>query len=651
MSGLFDDFANSEDREEPDWATDETESTEKIIEASDSGNDESTEDTDDESVDEEAIEDTGDETVDDESTEDGSAEDKEEPTIKSSLSDDDEDDFDFGSISLSRNTEVGVSDSEDEKSETGAHGGSGLAPVSIPGSGGGDGSSVPDGVPTVSFEERARQHADSLISTILAGGGEEYDNDRRWFYSNATPELFTEENYLIYSVIHKFRGEGFNIDREFLEVYLGRNLGQIDAKTGLLDVNKYGEIDGSYERGYLAGTVKHFDDIASREPIPHEDFRLTFEKYIQYFKHVRGLRVYNDAVTILEDGLKTKKTKGLKAGFEDAANFTRRGIADIEGQIDRNEGTGFRSMTDIIMNKDDSRDQIVKVGDYGRIDELNNHFGGIYTGELITVVGPPKAGKTKFCTRLLYDMVRAGKNVTIWPSEGGPRMLEAQLRAIHFHETYNGPIFNGEKDASELITGLSQKTIIQDSYEEVSTKIDVRRLEENSAIDLATNPAYGNIDVIDRPLTVETFIEEIDLSVSSNDSDAILVDYLQLMQSNRNMKKPEILSEAYPMALDYCKKNGKTMISPAQYSQDAVRELSKNGAEKMDVRTAIGESSAIMRSSDLVIAMYASADDIRNQMVSFFSIPARLSEPFETFTAYAELGSCTFMTDKSNEDD
>lgn len=565
----------------------------------------------------------------------------EEPSQDRVSSDDEDgDDFSFGDIVLTSSTELGVGAPDVDDVDGGSTIGAGMSPIAASNSGG----SEDDPRDMLSYEDRAKIHSDNLIATVLQEGTASAEL-RRWLYANAMPEVFSDENYLIYNTMYRFRAENFAMNTEFLDTYLNINLGEVEKSGSFIDLNKYSEIDGSYARGYVAGTVKHFEGLSEKKPLNEEEFHRAFENYLLYYQQIEGTKVYEEASTILQDGLKTAGTKGLKAGFEDSANYVRRGIAEIEGKLNRNEGTGFVTLREAIMNTEDSRVEVSKVADFGEINELNSHFGGLFSGMLVTIVGPPKAGKSKFSARIIYDAVTSmGQNVTYWPVEGGVKMLEAQFRAIHFHEFYNGPVLRGEKSREEGIWGVTQGAILKKTLGEISTKVDVESFEQASAIDMVTNPEYGSIDMIDRPFNVETFLDELEISITSNGSSVVCIDYMQLIQSERNLNTREALAEAYPKFLDFVKKHNVLAISPAQYTQSAVSELAKSGGKDMDMRTAIGESSAIMRSSDLVLAMYATPEDIRNHDVSFMSVPARLDQPFEQFSVYADLGTCTFSS-------
>ena len=152
--------------------------------------------------------------------------------------------------------------------------------------------------------------------------------------------------------------------------------------------------------------------------------------------------------------------------------------------------------------------------------------------------------------------------------------------------------------------------------------------------------------MIDRPFLAETLIEEIETSVALNNSRFVLLDYLQLIDSNnKSLSKPQYIGRAYQAALAYAKKRNVAIVSPSQFTQDFMNELAKSkGGGGHEVRTAGGESSEIVRTPDINIALYASTDDLIRHKMTIMSVPSRLSQPFPDIDIYADLCSSVFSS-------
>ena len=148
-----------------------------------------------------------------------------------------------------------------------------------------------------------------------------------------------------------------------------------------------------------------------------------------------------------------------------------------------------------------------------------------------------------------------------------------------------------------------------------------------------------------RPFKVETFLDEIDASIKDNDSKMLIIDYLQLIDSEKSMSERERIAAAYPRLLDYCKKNNIAVVSPAQYKQDVVDELQrKKEGEFRDMRTAGGGSYEIIKSSDVIFALWASTEDLQNNKMTIMPMPTRFYDAIPEFDIYVDLGYCQFIS-------
>lgn len=480
-------------------------------------------------------------------------------------------------------------------------------------------------------EDRARELSDELIGALLHND-ELSSTRRRDLFSTVNPSLFKDENYVIFQVLYSIRDRDFVPDAEFMTMYLTHNRKMLLKADGVhIDISAYGEVDDDLATGYASGVVKHFVRLLGKKQISEEDYNLTFGKYETEYKSIQTEKLLYDAVEVLNTGSKKE------SGFEDASNKVKRGLSDIEGVVDRSQGSGFLSFRDVVSEESRSI-KPHKIGDFQLLEELNEAYGGIYSSMLYTVLAPPKAGKSKFCARIAHTVaVEYGNNVSIWAPEGGPVTWAAQLRAIHFDHTFNS---TGEGRKS---FGVSQGSILMGDWANES----IKKNERASLEDLMSNPEYGRFDFIDRPFRLESFLEDIETSVKSNHSSLVVIDYMQLLSSSRNLSKQEILKTAYPQLLEFAKKYNVAVISPAQYSQEIVKQMAKpGGANGVDLRTAGGESSEIVRSSDYMFALWASAEDIKHHRTRLESIPNRFASPIDPIEMYVEFDSCTFASRK-----
>lgn len=488
----------------------------------------------------------------------------------------------------------------------------------------------------ISPEERIKVFSDKIISCCVGNKSiSRYAIDK--LMSITSPRIFRDENYVLFTVLYNFRSRlrFIHIDEEFLRLYLNRNRNLLQKGRAFIDLNAYGEVDGSVELGYIAGVCKHFKRLVAMEELSVEDFETYFEKYLIEFKAIEAAKVYNQAQQILGEGLRLGKY--TLSGFDDSVNFSKKRLAEIEGLVDNQKGSGFTSLRELLMEEKDETKKSEKISDFARLSALNKVYGGIYTGMFYSLLAPPKSGKSKLSARIVHTTsVLYGNNVSVWAIEGGSEAFSAQLRAIHFDYIYNTGASITEKKF-----GVSQDVILKDSF---ATE-ELRQLEMSSKLDLASNQEYGNVDFIDRPFNVETFIEEIDTSVKGNNSRLLIIDYLQLIGSEHSLNERERTAEAYRKLLVYCKAANIAVFVPAQYKQETINAmLSKNDSGGFDLRTAGGSSSEVIRTPDVNLAIWASANDLMNNKLVIKAIPSRMNVMFPDVTVNADLGVCQFIS-------
>ena len=488
----------------------------------------------------------------------------------------------------------------------------------------------------LSPEQRMKGFGDILLASAL-GSSEVAIKNRHFLFGNARIELFRDENYIIYSLLYNFKDRNITIDEEFVKLSLMRQQSLIEDASNArkIDINAYGEVDDSVTLGYIGGVMKYFSNLMKDEKVAPDEFQLVFEKYLIEYKAIETAKIYSDSLQIIGDGLKIGKK--VLQGFEASRDYVKNNLARIEGVVDQNKGIGFINMTEVILNpKQEAKS--VKISDFGALEELNNHYGGIYTGNLYTVMAPSKSGKSKFCARLAHTaMVNYGVNVSVWAFEGGYEAWTAQMRSIHFDFTYNTGV-----PATDVKIGVTQGAILHDRFPDGSP---YKELEATSKLDLASNSAYGSTHFIDRPFRVETFLDEIDASVKADNSQMLIIDYLQLIDSEKSMSERERIATAYPRLLEYCKKNNIAVVSPAQYKQDVVDELQrKKDGEARDMRTAGGGSYEIIKTSDVIFALWASTEDLSNNKMTIMPMPTRFYDAIPEFDIYVDLGYCQFMS-------
>lgn len=484
-------------------------------------------------------------------------------------------------------------------------------------------------------EERLQVLSDALMASII-GKDEVSRRNRQVIFGQIQPRIFRDENYILYSVLYNFKEQGITPDADFYKMYLLRNEKVILGAKDYININAYSDLGESEVVGYVLGVIKAYERLRTMAVLDTETFKLNLEKFKLEFKNTEMGVVYSKARTILYDGLQAGRK--YYQGYEDSLAFTKKSMADIDALVTTTSGDGFVDASEYGMRERENT-KAEKIGDFGEITELNKLLGGIYTGVFYSIMAPTKGGKSKFTSRMIHNIaVENGQNVVVWAHEGGKDLWLAQLRAIHFDYVYN----RNESDVTKMKVGIDQNVIFKDEYPSEA----VRELELASKTDLFTNPSYGKIILIDRPFKAETLIDEIETAVQMNNAKAVLVDYLQLITSDAHgAKKSEVIGKAYQACLAYCKARNVAFISPAQFTQDFIKESSKQTSMRgVETRTAGGESSEIVRTPDINIGLYASVEDLQNHRMQIVPVPSRLCPMFSPIDIYCDLSVCMFSS-------
>ena len=490
-----------------------------------------------------------------------------------------------------------------------------------------------DGEIGYSIEDAMREESDLIISSIVGDKViKGYAQDI--LFNSYTPTLFFNENFVIYTVLYTFRDKinRITIDEEFIKLFLSRNRGILEDNKDRLDISAYGEIDGSNTLGYIGGVLKQFVRLRSMEPVTTEVFETTLEKYkLNYEKYTTRV-LLSKGQSILEDGL-TIRRKNL-FGFFDCAKYLKEGLADIESVLDPvSSGSVHLSLYDLVMNPSATTSKVVS--DFGKIHEFNKAYGGIKTGSFYSWIAPPKAGKSKFGAMIVYNAIMRGTNVTVWDIENSAVGFMYQLRAIHFNHFYNDG-----KPINEKVPPISSQNIRDNNY----TDARLGELEKSSATDLVINQEYGRVSFINRStITAEDFISIIEDDVEKNNSELVLIDYLQMVTSSTGLSQFDTVSKAYRELLGFCHSKNIAVCTPAQMKQETVDKLLESkDPSSIDLRTAGGVSSESVRTPDVLFALCATTQDILNHTMTLLPLPSRTAPAIQKVELNVDYGTCSF---------
>lgn len=474
---------------------------------------------------------------------------------------------------------------------------------------------------------------------------------RNIVFKSLDARMLREEAYLLYRVVAAKRRGDFTPSKNFIVTHYRRNSKELREanNANYITLDRYGSEEGSVGDTYLRALEDFYDDVADNQGVLDTEGKLysALEEFRELYLKASALDALAQTVKILSDeGARVKGVRGVAQGFEDASNFVRKSLTDMELLTDDTTAAErYISLADFAKTMDDEADsaRTIKLGDFGDVDELNQHYGGLYTGNLMTVLAPPKSGKSKFTNRLTYNVLMQGHNVSALIIEGGADQFVAQLRAIHFAEWLKRekPEFAGK------YTGVNQDVILNNKWDENPYLAQFKQWERLSFQDLIVNPKYGSLSLIQGTVTAENFLQTIEESVRINDSQMVYCDYLQMIfPQDASVPQHQALTRVYKDAADFAHNNNVLFLSPAQMNQSSVKDSLKN--PEIDLRTSGAGSAEVIRSSEILLALVSDTETIKSGHLKVIGLPSRFAQPLSAFMMYSDLETCYFSSDYSD---
>lgn len=446
-----------------------------------------------------------------------------------------------------------------------------------------------------------------------------------------TPNTFKNEYHVFFTVTKDFPKVIPNAD--FIRLYLQTNRA-VFQKSSSIELANYRIGDTEPYVEFVNSCIKMFEECSKRE-VDDMTFYRSLEMHKMEYINRESIEILEESTMILAEGIKYGN-KTL-SGYNDMRNNIKHKFVRLDNMMNKTDrkGTVTYGVTD---EDEDNSGKLQLVSTFG-VKQLDEHIGGIYEGDMVSLLAPAKGGKSRFATFVLHNaVVNHGQSIVMWSVENGYKGWEALIRARHFNWFYNSKI-----------TDASQKRIINaDMIRKGELPPELVDLELASWTDLKSNSNYGRITNIDEEFEYDSAIEVLDNAVNEFGAKLICLDYLQLISGGSDrMSKNERIGEIYKRVLQYLKKKKIGGIFPAQLKQTVVGDIQKVNPDElinMELRDSAGESYEVIKTPDVNLALYGTVEDIRNGDMKLLSIPSRNSAPFEPIDLYVDAGTCTFAS-------
>ena len=451
---------------------------------------------------------------------------------------------------------------------------------------------------------------------------------RQELLTSFSDNVFKNEFHVFYSILKKFP-KLTTINESFLSLYLNTNRATFISNRNV-DVERFSGADDAYNE-FCISCIGVYRDCVSSDAIPDDEFMLAEEQYrIQYINE-QSIILMQDCAEIMTEGLHVGRK--LKQGYEDMQTYMKTGLQKLENL---NRGTSHIGIITYGENEPEDMDEDLKtICNFG-IEPLDKATGGMTEGDMISVLGVAKGGKSRFMTYLVHNALMQGVNCVVWSVENGVKGWEALLRARHFDYKYNSH------------NDTASHCFISDNEIRKGTLTGVRKDKESASwLDLKMNKEYGKLTVIDEPFDINTYIETLDTAVKQGSASLVAVDYLQLIGDSTGARNAqERVAEAYQKTLRYLKANKIVGVFPAQIKQTSVSSLSALKADELgsvETRDIAGASYEVVKTPDINIALIGSVEDIKMGHLKLVSMPSRNSAPFEPTDLSVDFGACNYM--------
>jgi len=182
--------------------------------------------------------------------------------------------------------------------------------------------------------ERLELYSDIIISKILNSS-----EDRAVVTMQLQPEVFTNENFLIYKTIYNFRERNIVPDKEFLTMYLTRNPKLILSNRDNVEPTLFSDTGEDMVTAFITATVNKLVRLKN-EDHSNEDIQLILEKFRIDFKTIYMQRVLDISKLILND--KYEVGRRVLSGVEDSRTYYEEEVVKLETLISNESGGGYK---------------------------------------------------------------------------------------------------------------------------------------------------------------------------------------------------------------------------------------------------------------------------------------------------------------------
>ena len=480
---------------------------------------------------------------------------------------------------------------------------------------------------------------DVIFGSLLKNDDEVLVRKQHLITTFGNTSVFKNEYYVFYLLVRDHIK--INPDSDFITMYMKVNKG-LFSKNPNVNLSSYNLGDAEPYVEFVNSVLTVYDNCR-RKVVSNEDYFKAVEMYRMEYMSVESIKILEASTNIVSDGLDVRGKR--YSGYEDMRAYSKSRFMQLDNMMSKSDRKGLIMYG--VNDQEESEDGQVKLVSKFGIEPLDNAIGGIYEGDMVSLLAPAKGGKSRMATFMLHNALINGTSVAMWSIENGYKGWEALLRARHFKYFYDERNIGGE----------GKRFINADMIRKGTLPPELKEMELASWTDLKCNKDYGRIINIDEDFDADTFLEVMDTAVA-NGAKLICIDYWQLVTEGNSkgakaQSKNERIGDCYKKTLQFLKSKKVGGIFPGQLKQTVVGNLNKTDAAEFvntELRDAAGESYEVIKTPDVNLALYATVEDLRQGSMKILSIPSRNIAPFEPIDLACDMGSCSFYPVSSDDE-
>lgn len=451
------------------------------------------------------------------------------------------------------------------------------------------------------------------------------------FNARMTTNIFYNEYYVLYEAILKAKKYGTVLTYNQLYQIIINNIDSLITKNEIIaDEFTENVSDKQVVKETLADLVMTtYEELRGLKVNDHGDLSLSIDLYLKSW----GTEELKKVIAVQHEINAGGKKVGNKFlnGIEESNTYYQENYGKIK-QLVFNEvietrnviRTDTMSMQDIkgLFGQESINRGVASTG----VVAIDDALGDFRIGDMLTVMGQPGAGKTRFSANIMYQALMKGNNVLWYPLEGSGLQAFSLLVARHIIEK-----FEDRQD-------LDDKNIYDQSFPD-----NLGELVDTAIQDLLRNPDYGKVNIRNIPLFEDEVMFEIEKEWDEGfQFDVLAIDYISLVMSKSNeppnMYLSRLIKTLKTQAMSF-KNHGFLLLLPHQLTKEVIQSLIKG-----EDTTIVGSSdtSEIIKSSDISVSLFRTEEQIMQDKITVFFTKTRFAKPLPPTEVLALHGKCYF---------